>query len=258
MIRKTNKVYSDIIKIDNMVIDKHVVLLIGLWEKGIQMYKRTNIRKLEIFILFIMLTVTACNSGDPEQTVQIINTGSYKCSLTMQLYSMENVLSDKYTVNKTVKPHNEVYIQISEGLYLISIWDDNDKLLKEFDKILITLPSGESSYNPIVIDTALNKNYALVNLNYLYSGGAFAEHMSKAVGTNSDKLKVISYYKGDVPFFVPEEYRTSITFVDVFTDKIPKEIVYGNTVYGLIPIPSGITTKNDIGDYIERYLEKKM
>ena len=235
-----------------------MVLLIGLWEKGSEMYKRTNIRKLETFILFIVLNVSSCTSGSPEQTIQIVNTGSYKCSLTMQLYSMDNVLSDKYTVNKTVKPHKEVYIQISEGLYLISIWDENDKLLKEFDKILITLPTGESSYNPIVIDTALNKNYALVNLNYLYSGGAFAEHMSKAVGTNSGSLKVISYYKGDVPFSVPEEYRTSITFVDVFTEKLPKETAYGNNVYGLIPLPSGITEKNDIAEYIDNYLEKKM
>ena len=222
------------------------------------MYKRTNIRKLKLFILFIVLNVSACTSGSPEQTVQIVNTGSYKCSLTMQLYSVDNVLSDKYTVNKTVKPHDEVYIQIYEGLYLISIWDDNDKLLKEFDKILITLPSGKSSYNPIVIDTALNKNYALVNLNYLYSGGAFAEHMSKAVGTKSDTLKVISYYKGDAPFYVPEEYRTSITFVDVFTEKLPKETAYGNNVYGLIPLPSGITEKKDIAAYIDHYLEKMM
>jgi len=235
-----------------------VVLLIGLWEKGLQMYKRTNIRKLEIFILFVMLNISACTSGSPEQTVQIVNTGSCKCSLTMQLYSMEKVLSDKYTVNKTVKPHDEVYTQVYEGLYLISIWDDNDKLLKEFDKVLITLPSGKSNYTPIVIDTALNKNYALVNLNYLYSGGAFAEHMAKAVGTNSDKLKVISYYKGDAPFYVPDEYRTSISFVDVFDKKLPKETAYGNDVYGLIPLPSGITEKKDITLYIDNYLEKMM
>ena len=235
-----------------------MVLLIGLWGKRSQMYKGTNIRKLEIFIIFIVLNVSACSSGAPEQTIQIINTGTYKCSLTMQLYAPDDKISSKYIVNETVKPQEEVFTHVYEGVYLISIWDNNDNLLKEFDKIFIKLPSEKSSYNPIIIDTALNKNYALVNLNYLYSGGAFAEHMSNAVGTKSENLKVVNYYKGDIPFYVPENYRTSKTFVDVFTEKLPKETVYGNNVYGLVPLPSGITNKNDIMLYIEEYLEKKM
>ena len=225
--------------------------------EGLSMHKRIIKRISGMFVLFFGVIISACSTGDPEQTIQIINTGTYKCSLTMQLYAPDDKISSKYIVNETVKPHEEVFTQVYEGVYLISIWDENDNLLKEFDKIFIKLPSEKSSYNPIIIDTALNKNYALVNLNYLYSGGAFAEHMSNAVGTKSENLKVVNYYKGDVPFYVPENYRTSKTFVDVFTEKLPKETVYGNTVYGLVPLPSGITNKNDIMLYIEEYLENK-
>jgi len=222
------------------------------------MHKRKSISIFGVIISFSGLIFSACSSGAPEQTIQIINTGIYRCSLTMQLYTADDTLSEKYTVNETVEPYEEIFTQIYEGLYLISIWDENDKLLKEFDKVFIKLPSEKNSYNPIVIDTALNKNYALVNLNYLYSGRAFAEHMSKAVSKKSENLQVVHYFKGDVPFYVPEKYRTSKTFVDVFTEKLPKEIVYGNTVYGLVPLPSGITEKNDIILYIEEYLRKKM
>ncbi|MBP8083942.1 MAG: hypothetical protein KAZ87_12140 [Spirochaetes bacterium] len=217
-----------------------------------------NSLRYSILIFLFLLAINACSASTPTQTIHIVNTGTQKCSLTMEKYNAEGVLSDKYSVDENVEPQKEVFIQIYEGIYLISVWNSDGKLIKKFDKISIKLSSGESIYTPIVIDTALNKNYALVNLNYLYSGGAFAEHMSKGVGTYSENLKLIHFYSGEAPFFVPEKYRTGGLFVDIFTDKLPEETVYGNNVYGLIPVPAEVKQKKDITDHIEKYLEKKM
>ncbi len=216
-----------------------------------------KLRCLKFIFIFVFI-INACSSGVPTQTIQIVNTGMQKCSLTMEKYNANGKLSDKYSIDESIEPQKEVFVQINEGIYMISVWDAEGKLIKKFDKISVKLSSGKSSFNPIVIDAAFNKNYALVNLNYLYSGGVFAEHMSKAVGTNSDNLEIIHFYNGEAPFFVQEKYRTSLTFVDIFTDKLPKETVYGNTVYGLIPVPSEIKNKKEINKYIENYLEKKV
>lgn len=224
-------------------------------EKKVKYFNKLRCSK---FIFLFVFMINACSSGAPTQTIQIVNTGKQKCSITMEKYNADGKLSDKYSLDESIEPQKEFFAQINEGIYLISVWDSEGKLIKKFDKISVKLSSGKSSYNPIVIDTALNKNYALVNLNYLYSGGAFAEHMSKAVGTDFDNLEIIHFYNGNAPFFVPEKYRTSVTFVDIFTEKLPKETVYGNTVYGLIPVPSEIKHKNEINEYIENYLEKKV
>ncbi|HPW50770.1 MAG TPA: hypothetical protein PK419_12470 [Spirochaetota bacterium] len=210
------------------------------------------------FFFLLLFILNACSSGTPTQTIQIINTGTDKCSLTLEAYTAEGVLSDKYAVDETIEPQKAVFTQVYEGIYLISVWAADGKLIRKFDKISIKLSEGKSIYTPIVIDTALDKNFALVNLNYLYSGGSFAENMSKSLGTHSDDLKILHYYSGSSPFFVPEKYRSDLTFVDVFTEKLPEETVYGNIVYGLIPVPAKITKKNDVTAYIENYLEKKI
>jgi len=219
------------------------------------MQSARTLRNTPLLLLLLSFFFTACSSGKPTQTIQVVNTGPQKRSLTMQLYTAAGAPSDEYVVNEALESLKQSFVQVGEGQYLISVWDENDKLVKEFDKISIKLSSGKSSYTPIIVDTALDKNFALVNLNFLYEGGAFAEHMSTAVGTNSESLEMVKFYQGSAPFFVPGEYRTSTTFVDIFADKLPKETVYGDTVYGLIPVPSTISAQNDVDAFIGKYLQ---
>lgn len=135
------------------------------------------------------------------------------------------------------------------------MWNQ-DKTLFKSTVFKIKLKDGEkSNYQPYRFDLAMDKIYAIVNLNALYEGNWFATHMANAVGPKLERLKIEKLYDGSRFFFIPETY-TYRTFIDI-DDKLPKKVKYGEVVYGLFEIPKTLP-ENKIQEAIYTQILEKV
>lgn len=171
----------------------------------------------------------------PTQTFALLNTAEITRSVTFEKKGKKEDSTGVYTIDNTLKKGNFEYVQVTPGKYTVSIWNADKSLYKSFDYPVILENPNKTNYQPFRLDIALDKVFTVVNLNFLYEGNAFSEFMSNAVGSKQTKLKFEKFYKGDEPFFIPDEY-TGRTFVDL-DDKIPSKVKYGEMVYGLFAFP---------------------
>lgn len=204
------------------------------------------------FIIF-----SSCSSP-PTKTFHIVNTGTEARSITLQLIKDDGSIEDLYTLNKVLNPGEQVWEQIENGKYFASIWNAEDKLVQELDTVNALLEGDKSNFNPIVIDLALDKNFALANINYLYEGGAIADMISGAVGADQTSLKIIKLYSGAQAFEVEAKYRGGVQFVDIFTSKLQKTVAAGAIVYALVPISAEITDKSKALEVVHKNMLSKL
>lgn len=188
-----------------------------------------------LFIIAVIGTTIIKWYDVPMQSVAFLNSTNEAKSVTFERIKEDGKLSDTYTINITVEPNKTVIGKVPEGNYKVSVWKSNNDLYKSIDYKVTLKNSQESNYQLYRFDLAMDKMYAVVNLNALYEGGSFADSMSKAVGTKNNNLRIEKFYNGDSFFFVAETY-TSRTFVDM-DDKIPTNAKYGEMVYGLFAFP---------------------
>jgi hypothetical protein len=175
----------------------------------------------------------------PTQSIAFLNSGTVTRSVTFERIGADGKLSDTYTVDSNIEPNQTLIEKVPEGNYKISVWNLDKNLYKSTEyKITLSNPK-ESNYELYRFDLAMDKVYAVVNLNALYEGNSFTDYMSNAAGTKQERLKIEKLYDGGTLFLVPETY-TDRTFVDV-KDKIPTNVKYGEVVYGLFVFSKTLT-----------------
>ncbi len=208
-------------------------------------------------LLFITVFMVSSCSPKPTKSINLVNTGTEKRSITMELILSDGSIEELYTIDTTLNPGEEAWERIEQGSYYVSIWDSKDQLVERFESVPVKLEDGKSNYNPIIIDIALDKKYVIANINYLYEGGDFAEIISEASGTNQSSLKIVKVYDGTKPFEVEAEYRSSVHFVNIFTKKIPEKVEARAVVYALVPFSADITdTPSSLNAVHKALLEK--
>lgn len=187
----------------------------------------------------------------PTQSIAFLNSGNVGRSVTFERIGKDGKLSDKYTVDTTLEPNKTVIEKVPAGKYKISVWNLDKNLYKSTEYTITLKDPKKSNYQLYRFDIAMDKIYAIVNLNALYEGNSVADYMSKAAGTKNSKLRIEKFYDGGSLFFVPETY-TFRTFVDT-EDKIPAKVKYGEIVYGLFAFP-----KTESEDSIEENLLRQI
>lgn len=191
---------------------------------------------IAVFVVVIMIVASIWESNAPAtQSIAFLNTGNAMRSVTFERVKADGQLADTYAITNELKPDETVIERVTEGIYKIKVWDASETLVGSADFEVKLKNPEESDYQLYRFDLAMDKVFAVVNLNSMYEGNAFAEHMAKAVGTQRDYLKVEKLYDGRAPFLVPENF-TSRTFVDL-SDAIPSSVKYGQVVYGLFALP---------------------
>lgn len=187
-------------------------------------------------VLFFIVGIAIQRWNDaPSRSFAFLNTSDVTRSVTFERIEKDSSLADVYTIDSELKPNQEVFEQVPPGKYKISVWNQ-DKSLYQSVAFEVTLKDPKKwDYHVVRFDLAMDKIYAVVNLNALYEGKSFAEYMSNAAGTKREKLRIEKFYDGSAPFIVPETY-TFRTFVDI-SDKIPAKVKYGEIVYGLFSFP---------------------
>ncbi|TSE02545.1 hypothetical protein [Aquimarina algiphila] len=191
-----------------------------------------------LLLVAIILGIIADKSDGPRQSFYFLNTSDATKSVTFEWIEKDGELSKTWYVDEVVKPNESIIKRIPEGHYRIQVWDQNDTIYKETKFKFALKNPDESNYELYRFDLAMDKDFVLVNLNALYSGGSFAEHMSNAVGTNFNQLKIEQVYKDNIPFLISNQY-TDRTFIDI-DDDLPSKVKYGEIVYGLFYLPSNL------------------
>lgn len=191
-----------------------------------------------VVIAIIGVTIEKWNYA-PTQSIAFLNSSTVTRSITFERIGADGKLSDTYTVDSTIEPNQTIIEKVPEGNYKISVWNLDKNLYKSTEYKITLKDPKESNYQLSRFDLAMDKIYAIVNLNALYEGNSFADYMSKAVGTKHEKLKIEKFYDGGSLFFVPETY-TFRTFIDV-KDEIPTRVNYGEVVYGLFAFPKTLS-----------------
>lgn len=207
-----------------------------------------------VAIVMIIATIVQWNEA-PTQSIAFLNSSFVARSVTFERIGADGKLSDTYTVDSTLEPNQTLIEKVTEGNYKVSVWNLDKNLYKSIEyKITLKNPK-ESNYQLYRFDLAMDKIYTIVNLNALYEGNAFADYMSKAVGTKRDKLRIEKFYDGGSLFIVPETY-TDRTFVDV-DDKIPTNVKYGEVVYGLFAFEKSLP-EDQIQDNLFNQIRNKI
>lgn len=190
----------------------------------------------------------------PTQSIAFLNTADVVRSVTFERIEENGNLADVYTVDSEIKPGKELIERAAPGNYKVKVWNPDKSLYNSTDFEVKLKDPKKSEHLLYRFDLAMDKIYAVVNLNALYEGKSFAEYMSNAVGTRQEKLRIEKLYDGSAPFFVPETY-TARTFVDI-NDEIPSEVKYGEIVYGLFAFPKDLPEDQINGALLAQISEK--
>jgi hypothetical protein len=191
----------------------------------------------------------------PTQSIAFLNTANVTRSVTFERIAADGKLASTYTIENDIKPNQMVIEKVPEGNYKVKVWNQDESLYKSTDFKVTLKGSKKSNFQLYRFDLAMDKVYAIVNLNALYEGNSIAKHMSNAVGTNRGKLQIEKLYDGGIPFFVQETY-TLRTFVDT-DDKIPTKVKYGEVVYGLFSFPKELP-EDQMESVLFEQISKKM
>jgi hypothetical protein len=198
------------------------------------------IKRAATLLLAAGLCAFSSCSAPPTKSFHLVNTGAEPRSITLQLIKADGSAEEAYTLDKDLEPGGQAWERVASGAYLASIWNAEGKLIQEIQSVNAILKDKKSDFNPIVIDAALDKNFALANINYIYEGGAVADMISGAVGADQTSLKIVKLYDGAKAFEVAAQYRGGTYFVDIFTPKAQKSVPAGAIVYALVPISAEI------------------
>lgn len=202
-------------------------------------YKIGCVGLVAFFIIGFFLNKAVETHDGPRQSIKFLNSSSTTKSVTFEMRDKNGVVDTTiYYVDEFVKPNESVIKRIPEGDYVIKVWNADNSLHNKTDFVCKLPVPGESCYDLYRFDLAMDKVYIVACLNYVYEGGDFATHMSNAMGTQYNDLKIEKGYNGKSPFMVSENY-TGRTFVDL-EDALPSSKKYGQIVYGLFDIPENL------------------
>jgi hypothetical protein len=222
------------------------------------MNKFFRIGCLIIFILGIIAIVGVSIErwhDSPTQTIAFLNTSDATRSVTFERIENDGKLAETYTIDSDIKPNQTIIEKVPAGNYKVSVWNQDKSLYKSTDFEVKLKDPKKSNYQLYRYDIAMDKIYAVVNLNALYKGNWFADYMANSTGTKLEKLRIEKLYYGGQLFFVRENY-TSRTFIDI-DDKLPKKVKYGEVVYGLFEFPKTLPD-NQIEAAIYTQIAEKM
>ena len=208
-----------------------------------------------LIVLSLVFSTIDERQNGPRQSFEFLNTSCCTKSVTFEGFNDNDQLSNTWSINDSIKASDILINRIKPNKYKVTVWTDQGALHNEMVFKFDLENPNESSYELYRFDLAMDKHFAIVNLNAIYSGGSFAEIMSETVGTNQSSINIVEIYDGSVPFLVSEEY-TNRTFVDL-KDKLPSEVRYGEVVYGLFYYPSSLS-ENQAHDYVLKQVYDKL
>jgi hypothetical protein len=193
----------------------------------------------------------------PEQTFVFYNSLDKEISVTFHKQKKDKSYGG-YLDNIIVKPGETKYELCPRGIYKINIWngnveEDKTETLRSFSDVKITLADNKDNYNPIYIDATGDNYFAVVDVNFIYSGSSLANSLSQSLNTARTKPVVKLLRNGRSPFRLPDFYEKG-TFIKP-SDKLPKKISYGTIVYALVPFPNTIKSQAELSGYINQFIQ---
>lgn len=213
-----------------------------------------------IGVVCIIISSFSQKANGPEQTFAIYNSGEKEVSVTFHRLKQNNEYSG-YLDDISVKPGETQYQDYSAGTYKVIVWDgsvmdDNSEELRSIKNLKVTLPENKDNYTPIYIDTKGNNYFALVNVNYIYSGSALANQIAISAGASGTGPVLKKLYNGKLPFRAPGQDTNRIIVGP--SDKLPDKVSAGESVYILAPVPNTVKTKDEVYHYALRFMETHM
>lgn len=213
-----------------------------------------------IIVIGVMVDSINQKKNGPQQSFAIYNSGDKEVSVTFHRLEKGNKYSG-YLDDISVKPGETKYQDYPAGTYKVIVWDgsatdDNSEEFRSIKDLKIALPEHEDNYTPIYIDTTGVKYFALINVNYLYSGSALTNQIAKAAGASGTGPVFKKLYNGKLPFRIPE-VTTNRTIVGP-SDRLPEKVSAGHSVDILAPVPNTVTKKTEVYQYALSFLEEHM
>ncbi|HEX3045593.1 MAG TPA: hypothetical protein VHY08_12615 [Bacillota bacterium] len=198
-------------------------------------------------------------ANGPEQSFAIYNSGDKEVSVTFHRLKQNDEYGG-YLDDISVKPGETKYQAYPAGTYKVIVWDgsvtdDNSEEFRSIKNFKVELPDGKDNINPIYIDTTGNY-FALINVNYLYSGSALTNQIAESVGASGTGPVLKKLYNGKRPFSTLEQ-DTDRTIVGP-SDKLPDKVSAGESVYILAPVPNTVKTNDEVYQNALRFMETHM
>lgn len=196
----------------------------------------------------------------PRQSFAIYNSGDKTISVTFHRQK-EDKSYGSYIDDISVGPGETKYEQYPRGTYQVNVWDgsfhgESSTKIRSISDLKVVLPKNKSNSNPIYIDAMGTTLFAIVNINFLYSGSQMANSISQSLGTSLERPEIKRLFSGRMPFIIPEKY-TRETLVGP-SDELPDEISLSETVYALVPVPKTVKTPDDVLECVLRFIKGKM
>lgn len=202
----------------------------------------------------------AGHRNGPTQSFAIYNSGDKTVSVTFHRQK-EDKSYGSYIDDISIQPGETKYEQYPRGTYRVIVWngsvlDENAARVRTMSNLRVVLSDGKSNYSPIYIDTTGTALFAIVNINFLYSGSQLANSISQSLGTSPKRPEIKRLFSGRIPFSIPNEFAQE-TIVGP-SDDLPDEISLSDTVYALVPVTPTAKTRDDVLECVMRFIEKKL
>ncbi len=213
-----------------------------------------------LLAVLVMMAIKDKEARGPEQTFAFYNSYDQEISVTFHELK-EDKSYGGYIENILIKPGEVKFEPCTRGGYKINIWngnveDEKTERLRSIEDIKVELADDKDNYNPIYIDTTGEYFFAVVDVNFIYSGSSLANTLSESMGTARTKPVVKLLKDGKKPFCLPPHYGTG-TFVRP-NDKMPKEISSGTIVYALVPIPNTVKKSDEVLEYVYQFIQDRI
>lgn len=184
-----------------------------------------------LFLGGVILGSIANQQDGNRQSFCLLNTSNESKSTTFEAINKNGEQSNEWSIDEKINPGEQKITQILPGKYLVKVWNKEDKLENEFEFEFSLDNPNESNYNLYRFDLAMDKNFALVNMNALYEGNSLSNTLASALGSNQEQLYYEAQYKGNQPFIIPDVYN-KYTFIDL-GEELPSRKKIGETIYQL-------------------------
>jgi hypothetical protein len=206
---------------------------------------RVVIKTILPFFMFLLF-FSACSDKkqreDPQVAVLLMNSTHSPLRVTFEKRLQNGKLIKPIYLEVTIEGGTKVEKIIDPAIYKVKVWGINNELSGQIKDFIFELHTDSTLEHPYYLDVALNKKYAITDLDFIFRDTSSIDFSN---------FEVFKIYDGDEPFEIAEVVRYhDIIFLE---DKIPHQMNEHKKLYCAYPVPSALNEKE-----IHLYLEEQI